>query len=73
MNANGVRKPEQVRLIMECRQRGLSDYQWRREQGMEFGTFYDWVSKLRKVGYTIPNPESKVCGTPVRQEVVKLD
>ena len=28
MNPNCVRKPEQIKLIMECRQSGLSDYQW---------------------------------------------
>ena len=44
MNTNGVRKPEQIRLIMECRQSGLSDYQRCREQGINPGTFYNWVS-----------------------------
>ena len=73
MNPNGVRKPEQIKLIMECRQSGLSDYQWCQKQGINPGTFYNWVSKLRKAGYTIPDSESKVSGVPVRQEVVKLD
>ena len=73
MNHNGVRKPEQIKLIMECRQSGLSDYQWCQRQGINPGTFYNWVSKLRKAGYTIPDSESKVSGVPVRQEVVKLD
>lgn len=73
MNPNVVRKPEQIRLIMECRQSGLSDYQWCQQQGIKPGTFYNWVSKLRKAGYTIPDSESKLSGLPVRQEVVKLD
>ena len=73
MNTNVVRKPEQIRLITECRRSGLSDYQWCREQGINPGTFYNWVSKLRKAGYTIPDSENQVCGTPVRQEVVRLD
>lgn len=73
MNANVVRKPEQIRLITECRRSGLSDYQWCREQGINPGTFYNWVSKLRKAGYMIPDSESKVCGTPAMQEIVKLD
>lgn len=72
MNPNGIRKPEQIKLIMECRQSGLSDYQWCREQGINPGTFYNWVSKLRKAGYTIPDSKSKVSGMPVSQEVVKL-
>ncbi len=73
MNPNGVRKPEQIKLIMECRQSGLSDYQWCRKQGINPGTFYNWVSKLRKAGYTIPDSADKVSGVPVMQEVVKLD
>lgn len=73
MNPNGVRKPEQIKLIMECRRSGLSDYQWCQNQGINPGTFYNWVSKLRKAGYTIPDSESKISGIPVRQEVIKLD
>lgn len=73
MNPNCVRKPEQIKLIMECRQSGLSDYQWCQKQGINPGTFYNWVSKLRKAGYIIPDSESKVSGVPVSQEVVKLD
>lgn len=73
MNPSCVRKPEQIKLIMECRQSGLSDYQWCRKQGIHPGTFYNWVSKLRKAGYTIPDSESKSCSLPVMQEVVRLD
>lgn len=58
---------------MECRQSGLSDYQWCKKQGINPGTFYNWVSKLRKAGYTIPDSAGKVLGVPVIQEVVKLD
>lgn len=73
MNPNGVRKPEQIKLIMECRRSGLSDYQWCQKQGINPGTFYNWVSKLRKAGYTIPNSESKTSEVAVRQEVVRLN
>ena len=72
MQSNGVTKPEQINLIMECRQSGLSDYQWCQKQGINPGTFYNWVSKLRKAGYTIPDPAGKVSGVPLMQEVVKL-
>ena len=58
---------------MECRQSGLSNYQWCQKQGINPGTFYNWVSKLRKAGYTIPDSAGKVLGVPVMQEVVKLD
>lgn len=73
MNANSISKPDQIRLITEYRQSALSDYQWCREQGINPGTFYNWIRRLRTASYTIPDSESKVCTTPVRQEVVKLD
>lgn len=68
-----VCKEDQIKLIMECRQSGLSDYQWCEQNGIHPGTFYNWVSKLKKSGYTLPdtqkNPEMK----PEIQEVVKVD
>ena len=65
-----VRKDEQMKLIMECRQSGLSDYQWGQRQGINAGTFYNWVSKLRKSGYTIPDSNSKTEGAATVQDVV---
>ncbi len=41
MNLNCVRKPEQSRLIMKCRQRGLSDYQWCSREAMYYGILDD--------------------------------
>ena len=73
MIPNIVRKPEQIKLIMECRQSGLSDYQWCKTKDINPGTFYNWVSKLRKSGYTFPESKSKSTGIPVKQEVVKLN
>ena len=73
MASNWVRRDEQIRLIMECRQSGLSDYQWCKANGIYPGNFYNWVSKLRKVGYTFPESESKNNAAPVLQEVVKVD
>ena len=73
MTPNIVRKPEQIKLIMECRQSGLSDYQWCKTKDINPGTFYNWVSKLRKSGYTFPESNSKSIGIPTRQEVVKLN
>lgn len=55
MKRKFVRKDEQIKLIMECRQSGLSDYQWCRQMDINPGTFYNWVSKLRKSGYTFPD------------------
>ena len=73
MNANAIRRDEQIELIMKCRQSGLSDYQWCEIQGIKPSTFYNWVSKLRRVGYTIPDSESRNTGAAITQEVVKLD
>lgn len=68
-----VCKEEQVRLIIECRQSGLSDYQWCEQNGIHPGNFYNWVSKLRKQGYTFPESAAKSNSVPNVQEVVKVD
>lgn len=73
MSKRIVRKDDQIKLIMECRQSGLSDYQWCQKQGINAGTFYNWVSKLRKAGYTIPDSKSKSEGAVVVQDVVKVN
>ena len=68
-----VCKDDQIKLIMECRQSGHSDYQWCEKNGIHPGNFYNWVSKLRKSGYTFPEPASKSNALPNIQEVVKVD
>ena len=68
-----VCKDDQIRLIMECRQSGLSDYQWCKQNGIHPGNFYNWVSKLRKRGYSFPDSEAKSNAVPTIQEVVKID
>lgn len=73
MKAKRVNREEQLKLIMECRSSGLSDYQWCEAHGIHAGTFYNWVSKLRKAGVTIPNSGSKHLGTPVHWEAVKVN
>ena len=73
MSAKMYKRDEQIKLIMECRQSGLSDYQWCKQEGIKPGTFYNWVSKLRKSGYTFPDSETKNIQTAVSQEVVKVN
>lgn len=68
-----VRKEEQIKLIMECRSSGLSDYRWCEQNGIYPGNFYNWVSKLKKQGYTFPEPASKTKTVPNIQDVVKVD
>lgn len=41
-----VCKDDQIRLIMECRQSGLSDYQWCKQNDIHPGNFYNGVSRL---------------------------
>lgn len=66
---------EKKRFIMECRQSGLSDYQWCRENGVSNSTFYNWVKKLRgaacQESLIVPKQSNPV--TPTRQEVVKVN
>ena len=68
-----VCKDDQIRLIMECRKSGLSDYQWCKQNGIHPGNFYNWVSKLRKRGYTFPDSETRLNAVPNIQKVVKVD
>ena len=39
---------EQIRLINECRQSGMTDADWCRENDIAASTFYNWVSRCRK-------------------------
>ena len=48
MNTQRRTADEQYQLIMECRNSGLSDYQWCTEHDINPGTFYNWVKRLRK-------------------------
>lgn len=73
MSTKNVQRDEQIRLIMECRKSGLSYYQWCQRQGIRPGSFYNWVCKLRKNGYTFPESQSKSIGTEVVQDVVKVN
>ena len=57
MNKPIVSRDEQIRLIHECRNSGLSDNQWCLQHGIRPGTFYNWVSRIKKKGDVyIPDP-----------------
>lgn len=60
---------------MECRSSGLSDYQWFNENGINPGTFYNWVKRLRKKAcYDIPPATGRGGYRPSeQQDVVKLE
>lgn len=75
MSSYNARVPadQQLQLIMECRASGLSDYQWCKEHGIHPGTFYNWVSRLRKKACEIPESISSAEPSPAPvQEVVRL-
>ena len=74
MRAKRISSDEQFRLIMECRQSGLSDYQWCQVNKINPGTFYNWISRLRKKGMVIPSAIPAVDPAVTElQEVVKVD
>lgn len=75
MRAERVSPQRQYELIMECRSSGMTDSQWCLQHGIKPGTFYNWISRLRKKScLDIPEPASgmKVIPSP-KQEVVKLE
>lgn len=77
MSSYNARVPvdQQFQLIMECRNSSLSNYQWCKEHGIHPGTFYNWVSRLRKKACCeIPELISKAEPSPAPvQDVVRLN
>ncbi len=74
IRATKVSADEQYRLIMECRQSGLSDQQWCLNHDINPGTFYNWVKRLRHKGsYDIPAATRRSYKEVPKQEVVKLE
>lgn len=75
MRAKATPIEEQYRLVMECRQSGLSDYNWCLEHNIKPGTFYNWVKRLRQSGaYAIPNSAGRDSYKAVpKQDVVKVE
>lgn len=75
MRAKSKTTEEQLNNIMECRQSGLTVYQWCEEKGIAPSSYYNWISRLRKKGITVPEikeyPQKPI--PPVPNEVVQLD
>lgn len=59
MRSKRISADEQFLLIMECRRSGLPDYQWCQMNDINPATFYNWVSRLRKSGMSIPATTNK--------------
>ena len=72
-----VRVPmaEQIRIINECRQSGMTDADWCRENDISVSTFYNWVSRCRKAAADqIPPPNYGHDVEPLpKQDVVPID
>lgn len=70
-----VPKSEQFKLIMECRNSGMTDADWCRENGIAPSTFYNWVSRCRKEACgTLPEPNYGHSEVPLpKQDVVPID
>ena len=66
---------EQIRLINECRQSGMTDADWCRENDIAVSTFYNWVSRCRKTAADqIPAPNYGHLEIPrPKQDVVPID
>ena len=74
MRAKRISSDEQLKLITKCRQSGLSDYQWCQANDINPGTFYNWISRLRKRGVVIPYSIAAREPTAAElQEVVKVE
>ena len=75
MSRTRLTAEEQFRLVMECRQSGLSDHQWCLENDIKPSTFYTWIQRLKKKGYSdIPGPARQNAYSPTpEQEVVRID
>lgn len=73
MRSKRISADEQFRLIMDCRRSGLPDYQWCQMNDINPGTFYNWISRLRKSGASIPvSSDHARKSSALLQEVVKL-
>ena len=75
MNTRSLTPEQRFELIMDCKNSGLTDYQWCQEHDINPGTFYNWISRFRKAGYpNIPKTTSSDSSHKVQpQEVVKIN
>lgn len=66
---------EQIRLINECRQSGMTDADWCRENDIAVSTFYNWVSRCRKAAadQILPPNYGHLEVPRPKQDVVPID
>lgn len=66
---------EQLKLITECHQSGLTTFEWCQQHGVKIATFYAWVNRLKQSGVidipaVIPTVISKQSEQP---DIVKIE
>lgn len=72
MRSKRVPFDEQLRLIMECRNSGLTDSQWCLENNIKHSTFYTWIERHRKAASFIPESATKPAQLE-EHEVVRIE
>ena len=50
MRSKRTSPEEQLRMITECHQSGLTDYEWCQQHNIKVSTFYAWVHRLKQNG-----------------------
>lgn len=73
MKAKRTTKEERFNLIMECRNSGLSDFEWCEEHGINLGTFYNWITRFRKEGYPEFSEKNSCRVRKEAPEIVKIE
>ena len=69
-----VSMAEQIGLINECRQSGMTDADWCREMTLRKYFFYNWVGRCRKQQRIDPAPNYGHLEEPQpKQDVVPID
>lgn len=67
-------KQQKIDMIMQCRNSGLSDYQWCKKNGISSSSFYNWTQQLKRTGEILPGVASKDSyKATAKQDVVKLE
>jgi transposase-like protein len=65
---------EQLRLVTECHQSGLTDFEWCQENNIKVSTFYGWVHRLKLSG-KIDTPAvipAVIARQAEQQDIVKI-
>ncbi len=67
-------REEQLRLVTECHQSGLADFEWCQKNNIKVSTFYGWVHRLKLSGKidTLAVMPNAISRQPEQQDIVKI-